>query len=176
MSFKQKAIREIKEVGLITLYFASWFLVLMLLKRLVLAQFDIQFSGLSVALISALVVAKVVAILEKVPLARWIAHRPAAIDVSARTLLYTLGVFLAMLAEKAFESRHEAGGFVAALANVFQHRDIHHVWAGAIGVAGALLVFNVLSIVRRKLGEGELSRLLFAKPFEKRDLAVSAQR
>jgi len=166
MTFKQKAIEEIREVGLVALYFAFWFVALMLLKRLVLAEYDIKVGGLSLALIGALIVAKVVVILEHAPLGRWIRHRPAAVDVAARTLLYTLGVFVVLLIEKAFDSRHEAGGFGAALVNVFQHRDIHHVWAGTIGVGGALLSFNVLSVVRRHLGEGELSRLLFAAPLQ----------
>ena len=166
MSFEQRAIEEVKEVGLITLYFASWFTALMLLKRLVLADYDIEFGGLSLALIGALVVAKVVLVLEHVPLGHWIRHRPAAVDVATRTLLYTLGVFIVMLIEKAFETRHEAGGFGAALVHVFEHRDIHHVWAGAIGVGGALLFFNVLSAVRQHLGEGELSRILFAAPLK----------
>jgi len=49
---------EIKLVGLITLYFAFCFAVLMLLKRLALAQYQIGFRGFSVALVGALVAAK----------------------------------------------------------------------------------------------------------------------
>jgi len=59
---------EIKLVGPITLYFAFCFTVLMLLKRLVLAQYQIGFRGFSVALVGALVAAKVLAVLENVPL------------------------------------------------------------------------------------------------------------
>jgi hypothetical protein len=164
MTFQQRAIDEIQEIGLTALYFACCFVALMFLKRLVLAEYQIEFGGLSLALIGALVVAKVVLILEHVPLGRWIQHRPAAVDVAARTLLYALGVFGVMLVEKAFDTRHEAGGFGAALVSVFRHRDIHHVWAATIGIGGALLGFNVLSVVRRRLGEGELRRLLFAEP------------
>jgi len=72
MNFKQRAIEEFREDGLLTLYFASWFVALMLLKRLVLAEYDLQFRGLSLALIGALIVAKVVLVLEHVPLGRWI--------------------------------------------------------------------------------------------------------
>jgi len=148
MSFRQRAIEEVREIGLITLYFPVCFVTLMVLKRLVLAEYDIEATGLSMALIGALVVAKVVVVLEHVPLGGWIDQRPAAVDVAARTLLYTLGVFIVMVLEKAFEARHEASGFGAALVKVFQHRDILHVWAGAIGAGGALLAYNVLSVVR----------------------------
>ena len=63
-----------------------------------------------------------------------------------------------------FDARHEAGGFVPGVAWVFQHRDIHHVWAMTICVGGALLMFNVQAVLQRHLGEGTLSRLFLAIP------------
>ena len=64
-----------------------------------------------------------------------------------------------MLIEKGFEGRHEYGGFEPSLKAVFQHADIPHVWANAIGLGGALLVYNALSVVRRHLDDGGLRRL-----------------
>src|SRR4051812_24020062 len=78
--WRQKLLREIKIVGLITIYFALCFAVMMLLKHLVLAQHEIQFRGLSLAIVAALVVGKVVAVLEKVPLGPWVRRQPAALD------------------------------------------------------------------------------------------------
>jgi|SRR5882672_330440 len=165
-TFRQKVLHEIKVVGLVTLYFAFCFGILMLLKRLILAEYQIGFRGLSMALIGALVCAKVVVILEKVPLGSWIERHTAAVDVIVRTLLYTLGVFIAMLLEKGFESRHEAGGFGPGVMRVFHNRDVYHVWAGAIAVGGALLVFNAVSVLRKYLGHRGLRRLFFATPLE----------
>jgi hypothetical protein len=73
-------------------------------------------------------------------------------------------VFIVTLLERAFDARHEAGGFVPGVAWVFQHRDIHHVWAMTICVGGALLMFNVQAVLQRHLGEGTLSRLFLAIP------------
>jgi len=164
--WRQKVLREIKSVGLITIYFAFCFAVMMLLKHLVLIQHEIHFRGLSIAIVGALVVAKVVAVLEKVPLGPWMRRQPAALDVATRTLLYTLGVFVVLLIEKSFESRHEAGGFGSALVKVFQNRDVPRVWATTIGVGGTLLAFNVVSILRRHLGKRGLSRLFFVTPLQ----------
>jgi hypothetical protein len=162
MSFRQKAGKEMREVAVLTLCFFIWFGVLILLRRLYLAEYEIQFRGLSLALVGALVVAKVVLVLEHVPLGQWVRQHAAAIDVILRTLLYTLGVFVAILLERGFEARHEHGGFGAAVVWVFQHRDFHHVWADALGVGCALLAFNVLAVVRRHLGEGRLHRLFLS--------------
>jgi hypothetical protein len=104
-------LHEIKVVWLFTVYFGLCFALLMLLKRLVLSQYEIGFRGLGLAVLAALLVAKVLAVLEKVPLGQWVRRRPAAIDVVVRTVLYTLGVFLVLVIEKGFKGRDEAGGF-----------------------------------------------------------------
>lgn len=47
--------KEIKSILLVTLYFAIWFGVLIVLKKLILIDYNIQFSGISTALIGALI-------------------------------------------------------------------------------------------------------------------------
>ena len=162
MSLAQRLGHEIKVVGLTTLYFALWLGMLILLKKLILSEYQIEFYGLSMALIGALIVAKVVLVMEHIPLGAWLRQQAAWQDVILRTALYGLGVLVVLLLEKAFEARHEYGGFGPALTGVFQHADIPHVWASAIGVTAALLVFNVLSVIRRHLGAGGLLRLLLS--------------
>src|SRR5689334_16442722 len=88
MSFTQKVKKEMIEVGITTLCFFVWFGVLVLLKRLYLAEYEIKFKGLSLAFVGALVVAKVVVVMEHFSLGQWIRSHPAFIDVLLRTLLY----------------------------------------------------------------------------------------
>jgi hypothetical protein len=158
----RKLKNEIRAVALAALYFGTWIGVLIIVKELVLAEYGIEFRGLSLAQVGALVLAKVVLVLEHVPLRAWIRTRPAWIDVIVRTVLYALGVLVVLLLEKAFEARHEHGGFVPSLMAVLQHAEIHHVWVNTICLSGALLVYNVLSVVRRHLGEGGLIRLFMS--------------
>jgi hypothetical protein len=84
------------------------------------------------------------------------------VDVIARTSLYGLGVLVVLLLEKAFEARHEYGSFLSASVQVVHHQDIPHVLAAAIGVTGAVLVFNASLIVRRRLGKGGLLPLFWS--------------
>ncbi len=162
MNLRQKLSHEIRAVALTTLYFAAWFSVMLVLKWLVLAEYNIEFYSLSIALVGALIVAKVVLVLEKVPLGTWTRNRSALAHVAMRTGLYGLGILVVLLLEKAFEVRHEYGGFVASLVQVIRHQDIPHVLAAAIGVTGALLVFNALSVIRRHLGKRGLLGLFLS--------------
>jgi hypothetical protein len=160
MSLQQKLKHETKALTLAGLYFGCWIGTLMLLKELVLAEYQIAFHGLSLAVIGVLVLAKVVLVLEHVSLGAWVRSRPAWVDVMLRTALYSLGVLVVLLLEKGFEGRHEHGGFIPSLTSVFQHADVDHVWANTICLSGALLGYNVLSVLRRHLGTGGLLRLL----------------
>ena len=162
MSLRHKIAEEIKRIGIVSLYFACCFGVMMVFKCLILAQYEIEFRGVTFALVGALVVAKVVVLLEKVSLGQWVRNQPAIVDVISRTLLYTFGVWIVFLIEKAFESRHEHGGFGPSLMAVFQHRDIHHVCASTIGVCIALLGFIIFSVLKNRFGGHELKRLFLA--------------
>lgn len=159
MSVSEKLANELKELGLASLYFGAWIGMLVVLKKLVLSQYQIEFGGLSVVLIGTLVLAKVVLILEHVPLGRWTLHKPAWVDVVLRTALYSFGLVVVLLLEKGFEGRHEHGGFIASVASLFQDVDLTHVWANSICLTGALLGYNILSVVNERLGEGGLRRL-----------------
>ena len=159
MSQKQTLKHEVTALTLAGLYFGCWIGTLMALKELLLAEYQIAFHGLSVVLIGVLVLAKVVLILEHVPLAAWVRSRPAWVDVVLRTLMYSFGVLVVLLIEKAFEGRREHGGLSPSLMSVFKHADVHHVWINTICLSGALLGYNILAVIRQHLGEGGLLRL-----------------
>jgi hypothetical protein len=162
MSLQQKLKHELKAVGVAALYFGSWIAALVVLKQLVLAEYQIAFHGLSLALVGALVLSKVVLILEHVSLGAWIRTQPAWVDVVLRTALYSFGVAVVLVLEKGFEARHEHGGFGPAVAALLQKRDIHHVWVNTICLSGALFGYNLLSVVRRHLGEKGLRRMFLS--------------
>jgi len=156
MSIQEKLKHELKEVILVTLFFAVWLGVLMGIKILILEDYQIAVGSVSAVLVGSLILAKVVLILENVPLGKWQRNQPVLMEVILRTLLYVFGTFVVMLLEKAFESRLEQGGIGPALMNVFQHRDMPHVWVNTICMGSALFFYNLFSILNRHLGSGGL--------------------
>jgi hypothetical protein len=146
-------------MGVATLYFAIWIGALVVLKELILAEYDVDYRGLTSALVGALILAKVVLVLEHVPLGSWVRHQPAWVDVASRTVLYTVGVFIVIVLEKSFEGRHEHGGFLASMTAAFNDARLDHALANIICVAGALLSFNVITLISESLGEGGLKRI-----------------
>lgn len=160
MGTVEKVKHEIVSVVVLTLYFLAWLGFLMLLKYLLLANYSIEYFDMSKAFVGALVLAKVVLVLEYVSFGKWVRARPAWVDVALRTLLYTFGVFIVMVAEKAFEQRHDYGGFLQAVRGLFFHVEIYHLWLSLICVSAALLSYNVLSVIHKNLGIGALLKMM----------------
>jgi hypothetical protein len=163
MSLWDKLKHEFKSVMVATLFFAAWFLTMVVIKTLILAEHQIEFSGFLKALVGAAVIGKVVLVLENVPLGSWIRKQPAWLNVWVRTLLYMSGVFLVLLGERMFEERHEHAGFSASLVGAFESANAANVWAKTLWVGFGLLVFNSFTVIRQRLGSAALLRL-FTSP------------
>ncbi len=160
MSLSAKLKRELKALAVATLFFGAWIGGLILLKTLVLEEYDIGFSGWSKALAGALILGKVALIFEHASLGAWGRGRPGWVDVLLRTALYSAGVAAVMVIEHGVKGRHEHGGFVGALNAIAHESEFPHILASTICLSGALLVYNILSVIRRHLGSGGLLRLL----------------
>jgi hypothetical protein len=155
--------QELVAMALTTFFFAAWVGFLIVLKVLLLKEYHLPTRGLWAALLGALVLAKVVLVMERVPLGAWVRQRAPVLDLVVRTAMYGVVVLIVLLIEKAIETRRECGGFWPALGGVFQHRDMPHVWANAIGIASALFVFNAFAIGRRLVGAPPLIRMFFSR-------------
>lgn len=162
MSVKQRIKKEVSSLAIAMLYFGCWIGALLLLKSLVLAEYEIAFHHWTMAVVGALVLSKVVLVLEHVSLGTWVHSQPAWVDVILRTILYSLGVFAVLILEKGFEGRSEFGGFALAVEQLFQQSDVHHVLANTLCLSGALFGYNLLSVIQRHLGEGGLFRMFLS--------------
>ena len=144
-----------------TLFFGAWIGALILLKTLVLEEYQLGFSGWSKVIAGALILGKVSLILEHVSLGAWVRQRPAWVDVLLRTALYSLGVAAVMLIEHGFKGRHEHGGFTGAVFAEVREAKFPHVLVNTICLSAALLVYNARSVLRRHLGKGGLRRMFW---------------
>ena len=162
MSYKLKLKDEIKAVGIAALYFGGWIAGLLFLKFLILAEYQIAFHRWSAAVVGALVLSKVVLVLEHVSLGAWVRDQSAWVDVILRTAMYSLGVAVVLVLERGFEGRHAHGGFGPALWYLFRQADFPHILANTLCLSGALLGYNILTVVRRHLGKRGLIRLFLS--------------
>lgn len=164
MSLLTKAKHELKEVGLVTLYFLLCFSVILTLKKLFLAQYEIEFYAISVVVVGALVAGKVVVILDHTPLGAGFAsgHRPG-LAALYKALIYLGATILLLGGEKVFHAYRESGALGTAIADVWEHRDRNVILAKALCVGLAFLAYHLFVTTDRRLGKGTLWRTIWSK-------------
>lgn len=161
MAIREKIVAEVREIGLVSLYFLAFFSFFLLLKQLLLEEYGITFKAGSTAVIGALVVAKVVVILDKTSFGNLLRDRFLFAHVLWRSFAYTGAVFVVTLAEHLFELYREHGGLEIAARDLWASQDFHHLLAMNLCVGLSFVVYNTLSELDRRIGEGGLRRFFF---------------
>ena len=154
---------ELRSLAWLTFYFAACFVVIMLLKHLWLEEYGIAFSGVAMALLAALVTAKVVIILDQLQLTKRLQGLPGIVEVVIRSAIYTAIVLAVMVIEKAFESRAEQGGLIMALTRIFDHPDMPAVLGSTIIIGLAFLSHHAFQVVRRGIGSKRMGELFLSR-------------
>lgn len=153
--------RELRTVGLVTLYFLVSFGIILTLKKLFLADYHIQTYALSTAVVAALVAAKVVVTLEHTRAGTRFDGRSTLLTaVSYKTLVYGAAAFAVVFAEGLFHAYRTRGALGAALGEVWAHRDRNVILAKVICVSLTFAGYLLYTGIDRRLGEGTLRRVL----------------
>ena len=161
----ETVIEELKTAGLATLYFLCCFLFVPVLKKLFLAQYDIAFYGVSAAVVGALIVGKVVVVLENTRAGtRFETNHPVVVSVLYKTLVYSAVVLLVVAAEKVFHAYRESHALGTAVAEVWHGRDRNRILATVLCVGLAFTAYNLFSAINRRLADGKLAAWLLGKP------------
>jgi hypothetical protein len=157
---------EFREMLPPTIFFFVGFNLILFSKRLLLADYLIQFSGFMLATMSALVVGKTVLVANMMPFLRRFDHAPLIQPILFKTVVYTVLVFVVRLLE-AFvhyvvqDGSIGGGGFLHELLGSFSW---DHFIAVQIWIFVLFLVYVTASELDELFGDGELFRIFFTRP------------
>ena len=153
--------QEAQEVGLVMLYFLCCFSVVLLLKKLLLASYDLKVSVLSTAVVAALIVSKVVVILDKTHAGtRFDVTLPLGVAAVYKTLIYSVATFVVLFLERVVHAYRESGGLGEAVLEVWSHRHWNLIMAQVLCIGLAFLGYHLYAGLDRRLGHGTLRRLV----------------
>jgi hypothetical protein len=161
-NIKKKIVHEITEywinVAYLTLVFASFTQY----RRLVLAAHDITYTNYWVAVIEALILAKVVMIGDVLHLGRRLEHKPLIYSTLLKTVVFTIFVGAFTLIEHVIKGLWKGEAFVEQFGN-FLGKGYHEVLAGCMVVFVAFIPFFAFRELGRVLGEGKIRTLFFRR-------------
>ena len=145
--------RELLEVVPPMIFFFVAFNVITYTKKLMLEQYDIQFSGLVTAAVGALIVAKVVLIADRIPFINKYPDKPLIYNVVWKTVIYILVTFIVRFLEFLiplwWKFRDLSLGFDHLLAETIWP----HFWAIQIWLFCLFFVYVSFRELARTLGE-----------------------
>ncbi len=168
---KQRAIAEFKLFWLIALYLWLFLGSFTVYRRLILAETDIVYLHYGIALLEALIIAKVILIGRIFGFSRHFENRPLIVPVLYKSVLFGVLVLLFGIVERLVEGWFHKQGLLGGL-HTLSELGSYELGARVLMLIVAFVPFFAFGEIGRVLGAQKLSAMFFAK----RDTAGQSQR
>lgn len=162
--FWAKVKHEIVEAIPPAIFFFIAFQVIAFTHALTQGEVGVALSTFVSATIAALVVAKVVLIVDLLPFVNRYPEKPLIYNVIWKTFIYVTAALLVRLLEELIPRIGGAGGVAAAFRQLLDEVVWHHFWAVQIWLVTLFAFYCALREIGRIIGRQELLRLFFVRP------------
>jgi hypothetical protein len=102
-------IREFLEILPAVLFFFVALIVILVLLKLFVSQYSIEFYAFSKAAVGALILSKVVLVMDWAESGRRVSTQPRAVVIACKTFIYAVAVIILGIGERNIRSAREAG-------------------------------------------------------------------
>ena len=162
-NLKTKLLHEVKAYWIYVAYLSLVFAAFTQYRRLILADVGIIYTDYGVAVIEALILAKVLMIGDMLHLGRGLEHKPLIFSTLLKTAIFTLFVSLFTFIEHAIKGLIKGEGALEG-AMEFLGKGPYEVLAGGLVIFTAFIPLFALREVGRAMGgEGKLLALFFKR-------------
>lgn len=155
--------RELKEVLIISSIFFVIFVLFLLMKKIIVQDYKIDFFVLTTALVGSLIIAKVVLIFDLVPATKKTDHLPNIYRVFFRSGIYILGYVIFTVLEHLIGGLIRKESFSMAFDSTLHTLSTPAFITSIVGVFIAFLLFNTLWVIRANIGPAALYKIFFGK-------------
>ena len=160
-SVKERVLEEVRIFWIITLYLALLFGSFMVYRRLILAEFGLAYLHYGLALVEALVIAKVILIGDAFRLGRRFEGRPLILSIVYKSVLFGVFVMLFGVLEHVIDGLLHKKGAMEILAGMLEI-GMYELLARVVILIVAFVPFFAFWELRRVLGPRRLSALFFS--------------
>jgi hypothetical protein len=160
--WRQKAARELIEYWINFVYLACFFGAFTWCRRFILAEYQISYSHYGIALIEALVLAKVILIGDFLHLGRGLENKPLILPTLYKTLVFTLLVGLFGLLEHTVSGLVHGRGLAGGLEEL-RSGGKYELPAKCLVIFFSFIPFFSFKELGRVLGEGRIRALFFRR-------------
>ncbi len=163
-SIKRFLVGVFDEMAPIVLFFFIAFLLIAVMFKLFVSQYEIEFSAFTKAAIAALILGKVVALLDWAQAGyRFDSHRRIVV-VAGKTFLYAFVVIVLGVGEKIFEAYRKAGSLGEAVSNLIANANFDRFMGLVLLISMVVFIYLAMQEIEQAMGKGALLRLFFKRP------------
>ena len=163
-SIKRFFVGLFREMAPVVLFFFIAFLLIFVMFKLFVSQYEIEFSAFTKAAIAALILGKVIPLLDWAQSGyRFDGYRRIVV-VAFKTFLYALVVIVLGIGEKLLKAYREAGSLGEAVSNLIANANVDRFMGLVLLISLVVFVYLVMQEIERAMGKGALLRLLFKRP------------
>jgi hypothetical protein len=148
----------------VSFFFIAMLLISVVVKLLAL-QYSIHFYAFARAAIGALILGKVVLLMEMAERKSGPSRYPRAIVVAFKTVIYATGVFLFEFGERLAHAWYDKGSLREGLVMVKANANLDHFLALLILVCTIVAMYLAMEEISHEMGEGALTRLFFRRRY-----------
>jgi hypothetical protein len=161
MSWKSRLWKAMIDFWGIALYLTVFFLVFNNYRRLILAHYQISYTEYGVSVVQALVLGKVVLILEELHVGSGFAERPLIIPTLVKTFLFLVCIAIFGLLESLVSGLWHGHGLSGAVHEMLLDFNYERL-AGLLVMFFAFVPFFGVRELNRVLGKGTIQKLFFS--------------
>ena len=150
---------EIREALPAMLFFLIAFHMIAVTKTVILEDYEISGASASIATVAALIVAKAILIVEKLPIAKFFSHRMLYNSIW-KTLLFGAVAILFRVVEESIHliAKHES--LAMAMRHMFGEVHWSHFWIIQMWLFGLLFLYCLAAELVRTIGAAKVRALL----------------
>jgi hypothetical protein len=161
-TWKEILFHEMVEYWINFFYLALMFAAFTQYRRFVLAAYDISYENYWVAVIQALILAKVIMIGAVVRLGRALEDKPLIYPTLHKTVVFTLLVIAFTVVEHTVKGLWNGKGLTGGVVEMYGER-FHELLAGSLVILVAFIPFFAVRELSRVLGGEKLRALFFSR-------------
>lgn len=160
--WKQRFTRELVSSGIIFVYLAVIFAAFTTYRRLILAEYEIDYLQYGVSVIEALLLTKIIQVGDRLRLGQQIEYRPLIYPTVYKSVIYTIWVGIFQFAKHAASELARGKGGVGEL-DELERGEVSAFLAKCLVLFCAFVPFFAFRELARVLGPGRISALFLRR-------------
>jgi hypothetical protein len=155
---------EFLEILPTVLFFFIALMVMLALFKLFVSQYSIEFYAFSRAAVGALIMGKVVLLMDWAESGRRVSTYPRIVVIACKTFIYGLAVIALGIGERLIHSYRRTGDFRDAASLVMANANLDRFLGCVLLISLVVSAYLTIEEINRAMGKGALFALFFKPP------------